>query len=49
MTGVTSVSASVENQLVKVEFNSSMTNTETMLSALKKWGNAGGKIVELIQ
>jgi len=45
--GVKSVQASLETQKITVQHASAVA-PDVMLSALKKWGDAGGKRVELI-
>eukprot|EP00527_Entomoneis_sp_CCMP2396_P006597 CAMPEP_0198142004 /NCGR_PEP_ID=MMETSP1443-20131203/4902_1 /TAXON_ID=186043 /ORGANISM="Entomoneis sp., Strain CCMP2396" /LENGTH=72 /DNA_ID=CAMNT_0043804917 /DNA_START=203 /DNA_END=424 /DNA_ORIENTATION=+ len=46
MDGVHSIDTNVEGKTVVVEADESVT-PEMMLEKLKKWGNAGGKFVEL--
>jgi hypothetical protein len=47
-TGVSDVKATLEDQKIKVQYDAAQANPQDMLTALKKWGDAGNKKVELI-
>jgi copper chaperone CopZ len=45
---VSDVKATLEDQKIKVQYDAAQANPQDMLTALKKWGDAGNKKVELI-
>jgi copper chaperone CopZ len=47
MDGVSNVQASLDTQKITVVHDPNKVSPEAMLAALKKWGDAGGKKVEL--
>ena len=46
--GVNEVQATLEDQKIRVTYDPAQANPTDMLTALKKWGDAGNKKVELL-